>query len=106
MLERSLKRAMVVAGGSRRGQGLICVRQVKVHEVDRGTGECSGRVLAGECSRASALRGRESARAYVGDTVSDFVFTQHKPRLGRYKAVINATLFHLAFRIQWNLFRV
>ena len=66
---------------------MICVRQV--HEVDRGTGECSGRVLAGECSRASALRGRESARAYVRrHGVSDFVFTHHKPRLGRYKAVI------------------
>ena len=77
---------------------MICVRQVKVHEVDRGTGKCSGRVLAGECSRASALRGRESARAYVEATGGErFVFTQHKPRLGHYKAIINATLFQSGF---------
>ena len=103
MLERSLKRAMVVAGGSRRGQGVICVRQVKVHEVDRGTGECSGRVLAGECSRASALRGRESARAYVEAKGKHFVFTQRTPtRPLQYKC--NA-FSNLAFRIQWNLSR-
>ena len=87
---------------------MICVRQV--HEVDRGTGECSGRVLAGECSRASALRGRESARAYVeASGVNDFVLCENpdsdvallEARLGRYTSV--TSWLPIAFRIQWNL---
>ena len=90
---------------------MICVRQV--HEVDRGTGECSGRVLAGECSRASALRGKgECSRVRgerEGSTISCCVKTPTRTcalleaRLGRYKSVTSDAFSNRAFRIQWNL---